>query len=123
MQAIASVPVQASMPLAIRRGPRHWLRSYLLMVKWEALSLRLFLPILAAVQLFIGGGIVIGFGFLFEDISVQQATYLATGGAVMPLITLGLVMIPQQVAGQKLEHTYDFLFSLPVPRMAMYFAG
>ncbi|MCK9487080.1 MAG: ABC transporter permease [Dehalococcoidia bacterium] len=109
--------------LGLRSGPSYWFQSYVLMMRWEVLSLRLFLPIMAAVQLLIGGGIVIGFGFLFEEISVPQATYLAVGGAVMPLLTLGLVMIPQQVAEQKLMGTYAFLFSLPVPRMAMYFAG
>ncbi len=109
--------------LGIRRGPRYWLQSYWLMMRWEVLSLRLLLPVMAAIQFFIGGGIVIGFGFLFEDISITQATYLATGGAVLPMLTLGLVLVPQQVADHKLTGTYDFLFSLPVPRMAMYFAG
>jgi len=107
----------------IRSGVWYWLRSYVLMVKWEALNLRIFLPIMAAVQFFIGGGIVVGFGFLFDEISVTQATYLATGGTVMPMLTVGLVMIPQMVAQHKLEGTYAYLFTLPVPRMAMYFAG
>jgi ABC-2 type transport system permease protein len=93
------------------------------MMRWEVLSLRLMLPIMVAVQFLIGAGIVVGFGFLFEEISVTQATYLACGGAVMPMLTLGLVMLPQMVAEHKLMGTYAFLFSLPVPRMAMYFAG
>lgn len=107
----------------LRSGLGYWFSSYLLMVRWEVLSLRLMLPIMAAVQFLIGGGIVVGFGFLFEEISVQQATFLAVGGAVMPLMMLGLVMVPQQVAEHRLMGTYAFLFSLPVPRMAMYFAG
>ncbi len=121
--ALAAAPAPPALAINIRGGPRYWLQSYLLMIRWEVLSLRLFLPVMAAVQFLIGGGIVVGFGFLFEEISVAQATYLAVGGAVMPLLTLGLVMVPQQVAEHKLMGTYAFLFSLPVPRMAMYFAG
>lgn len=121
MQSAISIP--ARMDLGVRTGPGYWLQSYVLMMRWELLSMRLILPVMVAVQFLIGAGIVVGFGFLFEDISVTQATYLATGGAVLPMLTLGLVMVPQQVAEHKLMGTYAFLFSLPVPRMAMYFAG
>ncbi len=109
--------------VGVRRGVGYWLTSYWMMLRWELLSMRLFLPMMVAVQFFIGAGMVVGLGFLFDHIPPQQALYLSTGGAVIPLLTLGLVMVPQEVAGHKLEGTYDFLWSLPVPRMTTYLAG
>lgn len=126
-----AAPVRASRttsagPVAawrIRRGPGHWLQSYVLMVRWEALSLRLLLPILIAIQVLIGAGLAVGLGLLIPEITTEQATYFVSGGVVIPLLTIGFVFIPQNVGEQKLTGTYDFLFSLPVPRMSMYFAG
>ncbi len=107
----------------LRGGVSHWLRSYLLMVRWELLSQRMQLPMLVVVQVMLGAGMALGFGFLFDNPSQQQALYLSTGATVIPMMTLGLVMLPQVVAQQKIEGTYDYIFSLPIPRMAMYFAG
>jgi len=107
----------------LRAGPGYWLRSYLLMVRWELLNLRLQLPIMVALQVFLGAGMAIGFGFLIADASGPATLYLATGATVIPMMTLGLVMVPQIIAQQKIDGTYDYIFGLPVPRMAMYFAG
>ncbi|MBT5773403.1 MAG: ABC transporter permease [Dehalococcoidia bacterium] len=107
----------------LRGGVRHWLRSYWLMVRWELLSQRLMLPMLVVVLLMLGAGMALGLGLLFENPSPQQALYISTGATVIPMMTLGLSMLPQLVAQQKVEGTYDYLFSLPIPRMAMYFAG
>jgi ABC-2 type transport system permease protein len=119
--ALGAAPVRLS--LEVRRGPGHWLRAYALMMRWEMLSLRLVLPVMMTVQVMIGAGLAIGLGLLIPDITTAQATYLASGGVVIPLLMIGLVFIPQVVGEQKLTGTYDFMFSLPVPRMAMYFAG
>jgi ABC-2 type transport system permease protein len=109
--------------VGVRTGFGYWFTSYRIMLRWELLSMRLFLPMMVAVQFFIGAGMVVGLGFLFDRIPPQQALYLSTGGAVIPLLTLGLVMVPQEVSSFKLEGTYDFLWSLPVPRMAAYLAS
>lgn len=93
------------------------LRTYFLMVRWELLSLRLMLPIMFVVQLFIGAGTVIGLGFLFDEIPRRQALYLSTGGSVIALLMVGLVMAPQLIAQHKMQNTYDFMLSLPVPRL------
>lgn len=119
----AARSVSAAPAVGVRSGLGYWFTSYRVMLRWEFLSMRLFLPMMVAVQFFIGAGMVVGLGFLFDHIPPQQALYLSTGGAVIPLLTLGLVMVPQEVAGHKLEGTYEFLWSLPVPRMASYLAG
>lgn len=116
-----SLPSIAGMPFSSR--PYHWLRTYLLMVRWELLSLRLMMPIMFVVQLFIGAGTVIGLGFLFEEIPRRQALYLSTGGSVIALLMVGMVMAPQLVAQHKMQKTYDFMLSLPVPRLTFALSG
>lgn len=99
-----------------RAGPAYWLAAYRSMLCWDLASLRLVLPVMLAVQVLIGAGFVVGVGLFFEEIPDRAALYLSTGVPVLVLILVGLVIGPQLVAGQKLAHTYDFLWSLPVPR-------
>lgn len=114
-----------TMPLAreLRRGPGYWISTYLLMVRWELLNQRLMLPIMVVLQIMLGAGMAIGLGLFIANPTSAEAAYLATGATVFPMMTLGLNMLPQVVAQQKLEGTYEYVFGLPVPRMAMYFAG
>ena len=118
-------PLSVATPLSseLRSGPGYWLDSYLLMVRWEDLNQRLQLPLLALVQVLLGAGMALGFGLLIDNPSSTESLFLATGATVIPMMSLGLVMLPQVVAQQKIDGTYDYIFGLPVPRMAMYFAG
>lgn len=86
------------------------------MTRWELGSLRMLLPLIVALQMVIGAGFALGVGILFEDIPTRNALYLSTGVAVVTLITVGLVLGPQLVANHKTAGTYDFMWSLPVPR-------
>lgn len=99
------------------------LRSYWLMVRWEALSLRLAVPIMVVVQFFFGAGTVIGLGFFFDEVPPLQALYFSTGSSVVALLTLGFVMAPQTIAQHKQEGTYEFLWTLPVPRFVTVLSG
>jgi ABC-2 type transport system permease protein len=74
------------------------------------------LPLIVAVQVVIGGGFALGIGLFFDQIPARNALYLSTGVAVVTLITVGLVLGPQLVGNQKSAGTYDFMWSLPVPR-------
>ena len=100
----------------VRSGTTHWVRSYLMMTRWELGSLRLLLPLIIALQIVIGGGFALGIGLFFDEMPVRNALFLATGVAVVTLITVGLVLGPQLVSNHKVAGTYDFLWSLPVPR-------
>jgi len=104
-------------------GPAYWARSYVLMMRWELTSLRIILPIMLVVQVLMGAGVVIGFSLLFEEIPQDQALYLSTGATVIALLIIGLVAAPQMVANQKMSGTYDYLWSLPVPRLAQVMAS
>ncbi len=86
------------------------------MTRWELGSLRLLLPLIVAIQIVIGGGFALGIGLFFDQIPDRNALYLSTGVTVVTLITVGLVLGPQLVGNRKTADTYDFLWSLPVPR-------
>ncbi len=103
-------------PSSVRTGWAHWLESYVMMTRWELGSLRLLLPLIVALQVIIGGGFALGIGLLFEDMPARNALYLSTGVTVVTLITVGLVLGPQLVGNRKIAGTYDFMWSLPVPR-------
>ena len=100
----------------VRSGAAHWLQSYVMMTRWELGSLRLLLPLIVALQIVIGGGFALGIGLFFDEMPARNALFLATGVAVVTLITVGMVLGPQLVSNHKIAGTYDFLWSLPVPR-------
>lgn len=101
-----------------RRGLGHWLDAYRSMVRWEFVGSRLVLPLLVIVQILAGAGFVVGFGLLIPSPTESTALYLATGAVVNSLILIGLIVSPQIIAQEKMEGSYDFLSSLPVPRSA-----
>ncbi len=103
---------------AKRAGFDNWRRGFGSMLRWELTSMRLLLPLTVIVQMLLGAGFVLGIGLFFDDIPPRSAVFLSTGAGVVTLITVGLVMGPQLVALQKQAGTYDFMWSLPVPRSA-----
>ena len=89
------------------------------MTRWELTSFKLLIPITVFVQMVLGAGFAVGMGLLFgDDVPQQTALYLATGVPTVTLITIGLVLGPQLVGQARLANTYDFLWSLPIPRSA-----
>lgn len=108
---------------AKRRGFGSWFESYSAMVRWERLGSRLIYPLIMIIQILVGAGFVIGFGLLIPDVDEATALYLSTGGVVMSLILIGLILIPQLIAQQKMESSYDFVWSLPVARSAAVMAS
>jgi ABC-2 type transport system permease protein len=112
----------SALDLEIVRGPRFWWRSYVQTLKWGLLSLRLMLPMMVVLQVLMGAGFAVGLGFLFSDITPQQALYISTGSSVFPLLLIGFVVVPQEVAQQKLEGSYEYFFTLPVSRLATFLA-
>ncbi len=97
-------------------APLGWLASFRAMLAWDLADLRLQLPMLIIVQLLSGVGTVLGFGLFFQHIPERAALFIVTGIPVINLIVIGVVALPQNVASQKLSHTYDYLVSLPVRR-------
>ncbi len=95
---------------------RIW-RSYLLMLKWQALSSRTVLPLSLVVQIMIAVGFIIGIGFFYPSMTSETAKFLTTGAPTITLLMIGLVMVPQMVAIQRSAGSFDYYWSLPVPRL------
>jgi ABC-2 type transport system permease protein len=88
------------------------------MLQFDLAQGRQWAPMMAVVQLMMGAGMAIMYGFFYPQVSEATALYIATGTPVLALIPLGLVMLPASVSQQRLEGTFDFTWSLPVPRTA-----
>jgi ABC-2 type transport system permease protein len=99
-----------------------WLRSYGLMLKWDSLSMRTYLALMFAVQLMIAAGFIYGISFFYPAITPETARYLTSGAPTLILATVGLVVVPQSVAMMRQEGTFDYIWSLPVPRMVYVFS-
>lgn len=95
-----------------------WLKGYFLMLKWVLLSHRPWLSLNLAVQICIAIGFIYGISFFYPAITPDIAKYVTTGAPTLILLTVGLVMGPQIIASARLEGTFDYIWSLPVPRMA-----
>jgi ABC-2 type transport system permease protein len=96
---------------------RHWLRSYFLMLKWIFLSNRSWLSLNLAVQIMIAVGFIYGVSYFYPAITPETAKYLTSGAPTLILLTSGLVMVPQIISMYRTEGTFDYIWSLPVPRM------
>jgi ABC-2 type transport system permease protein len=94
------------------------LRSYFLMLKWVFLSNRTWLSLNLAVQIGIAAGFIYGMSFFYPAITPDVAKYLTTGAPTIILLTVGLVLVPQLIAQARTEGTFDYIWSLPIPRMA-----
>ena len=93
------------------------LRSYGIMLEWRALSRKPVLVLTLVVQVMIATGFIYGLGFFQPEISPTTAKFFATGAPTIVLLTVGLVMVPQMVAIARTEGTFDYIWSLPVPRL------
>jgi ABC-2 type transport system permease protein len=105
-------------PVTLRRGVTYWLGSYRALTRWHLASLRMGLMLLTVVQIMTGAGFVLGFALFFDHIPAPAALFVSTGVPVINLVVVGLVMGPQLVAQQKMQQSYDFVRSLPVPQTA-----
>jgi ABC-2 type transport system permease protein len=104
-------------PLA-RSSPGHWVQSYRTLVRWHLAGLRMWLALLATIQVLAGAGFIFGIALFFRHIPPTAALFVCTGVPVINLVMVGLILGPQLVAEQKLKGSYDFIRSLPVPRSA-----
>ena len=95
-----------------------WLHSYQLLLQWQILRLKPVLPFILVIQPLIGVGTVIGLGYMMPQIDTESAVFLTTGGPTLALITFGLVLVPQVVVDARTQGTFDYMWSLPIPRMA-----
>lgn len=117
MTAVSDID-RTVLPARVQRGPRRWLRSYLMMMRFDIRGLGQWLVIGVIVQILMGAGAAVMYGFYLGDVPEAVAVFIATGVPALGLIPMGFVMVPNMVGQQRIAGTYDFLWSLPVPRLA-----
>ena len=101
-----------------RRGLRHWLRGYRTMLLFETLNLRVWLAFALVIQVLMSGGMVYMYGFYFGDVPPQAQAFLVSGIPALALVPIGFVVVPNIIMQYKFRETYDYVWSLPVPRLA-----
>ena len=105
-------------PTTLRRGAGRWLAGYRAMLRFDLASSRAWLATFITVQVLMGAGMSIIYGFYLGNMPPGAATFLATGAPTLALMPLGMALLPSLIASHKIEGTYDFMWSLPVPRTA-----
>ncbi|KGM14003.1 ABC transporter permease [Cellulomonas bogoriensis] len=93
----------------------HW-TGYTTLLRWQIAQVGGMLPLIVVVQALLAAGIIIGFGFLIPDLTLEAATFLSTGAPTVLLMTVGLVIVPQGVARARTDGTFAYLRTLPVAR-------
>ena len=101
-----------------RSGPSHIWQAYRAMVRFEVVSLRMFLAMTLIIQTLMGAGMGIMYGFYLGEIPAAAQTWLVSGIPALALFPLGFVLVPSVIADHRWEETYDYIWSLPVPRLA-----
>lgn len=100
----------------VRTGPSYWVNSYLAMVRFELINLRTFLALAFVIQIMTGAGMAFLYGFYLGDVPEIARLFIVTGIPALALVPIGLVMVPNSIMIHKISDTYDFVWSLPVPR-------
>lgn len=99
-------------------GPSRWFLSYMMMLRFDIRGLGQWLVFGLVIQILMGAGMALIYGFYLGDVPPAVGTFMAAGVPAIALIPIGLVMVPNMVAQQRIAQTYEFLWSLPVPRLA-----
>lgn len=95
-----------------------WAHGYGMMLRFDVASLRALVPLYILAQVLTGAGAALLYGFYLPEVPPDVALFLTTGAPALALVPLGFVVVSGRVAEQKATGTYDFLWSLPVPRSA-----
>lgn len=93
-------------------------RSFGLLLRWQALRMRNVVVLLVGVQIALGVGVIYGFAFLVPTVTPEVALFFATGAPTLSLILLGLTVVPQETAQSRIDGRFAYIATLPVPRLA-----
>jgi ABC-2 type transport system permease protein len=111
-------PAAVPLPSSTRGGMPYWFASLRHMLRFDYGRMRQWAPMMAVIQMLMGAGMAIMYGFFYPHVTDTVALYIATGAPTLALIPLGFVMLPSAVSQQRLEGTFDVIWSLPAPRTA-----
>jgi ABC-2 type transport system permease protein len=118
MSTTAALGVAMADGVVLRRGPAAWLRGAADMMRFEWANIRPYAALVFVVQIMMGVGMAIMYGFFYPTIDATTALLITTGVPTLALVPMGFVLVPGNVASQRMVGTFDFIWSLPVPRSA-----
>jgi ABC-2 type transport system permease protein len=113
-----AVDVVAPMGTVVRRGPAAWVRGFTDMMRFEWANIRPWAALVFIVQIMMGVGMALMYGFFYPTIDTTTALLITTGVPTLALIPMGFVLVSNSVVSQRMAGTFDFIWSLPVPRSA-----
>ncbi|MCL2311028.1 MAG: hypothetical protein FWC41_00855, partial [Firmicutes bacterium] len=75
------------------------MKNFLLLIKWQALRMKITLPFLCVLQIVIGVGASFGLGFIMpRSIDSSELLYSITGIPIITMLMVGLSLFPQIVS-------------------------
>jgi ABC-2 type transport system permease protein len=101
-----------------RSGAGYWLASLRSMTRFEMGRARQWAALMVLIQILMGAGMALMYGFFYPQITHETALYITTGTPALALIPIGFFLVPTSVGQERLAGTFDFTWSLPVPRSA-----
>lgn len=93
-------------------------RDFLLLLRWQMLRQRQFIPLLIGIQVALGVGVIYGFSFLVPHVTPTIALYFATGAPTLSILIIGLNVVPQETSQGRTSGRLDYISALPVRRVA-----
>ena len=101
-----------------RSGPGYWLASLRSMTRFEMGRARQWAALMVVIQILMGAGMALMYGFFYLRITYSTGLYITTGTPALALMPIGFALVPASVGQEKLAGTFDFTWSLPAPRSA-----
>lgn len=95
-----------------------WLRQFRDLFLLQARMNRQAVWIVSLINIAFAVGLVYGFGFVIPDVSQTTALYLVTGTATQMIVTVALVVLPQQLSQLKGDGRLEYFLTLPINREA-----
>jgi ABC-2 type transport system permease protein len=111
-------PFETQHRTELRSGVSYWLASMATMLRFDFGRMREWAAMMVLIQMCMGAGMVIMYGFFYPQVTASRALFIATGAPTLALIPLGFVMLPGGIVQQKLEGTFEYIWSMPAPRSA-----
>jgi ABC-2 type transport system permease protein len=102
----------------MRSGAGFWVAGYRSMLRFDMSNLRRYLTLGLVVQVLMGAGMAVMYGYYFGDLTELQRTFVATGIPALSMVPVGFAMVPAAITDHKIRGTYDYVWSLPAPRSA-----
>ena len=98
------------------------LKQFGLFLQWQLRRHALALPVYFALQVILAAAVALGYGLIAGDVDYRTSLFLSTASITICLLMLGLVIAPQTVADTRAEGGYEWMLTLPVPRVAFILA-